>query len=266
MPGRIVVAGFRRTPSVPDPSRGRLLGFSMLMARRTATCLLWMLLLMPVLAPAQPRAAQSGAELVVRAYTFKHQRASDAVPLVSPLLSQQGVVELPGGNTIVIRDTLAALSRIMPVVHRFDHPARPLRLEIFIVKATKTLVSPPIRRSDLPEPLTRKLREVLNYEIYEVQAQAQIWAMEGQEVVYGLGDEFEVSFRLGTVMEQGRVKLSNFRIYRQSEGPTRKGLHTNLNLVLGQTMNLGLAKSEASREALIIVMTLRALDIERRQR
>ena len=34
-------------------------------------------------------------------------------------------------------------------------------------------------------------------------------------------------------------------------------LRTNLNLSLDQTMSLGLAKSEASREALMVVLTLR---------
>jgi hypothetical protein len=252
--------------SVPDPSRGKLPGFFMLLDRRTVACLLWMLLLTPAAAGAQPRAAQSGREeLTVRVHTFKHKRAADAVPLVSPLLSPRGAVELPGNNTIVIRDTLAYVSRIVPVLLSFDHPARPLKLDVFIVKASRALVSPPIRRSDLPEPITRKLREVLNYDVYELQAEGQVWMMEGQEVTYGVGD-FELSFRAGTMLDGGKVKLSNFRIYRQSEGPTDKGLHTNLNLVLGKTMSLGLARSEASREALMVVMTLRAIPVERRPR
>ena len=266
MPGRIVFAGSFGTPSVSDPSRGKLPDFLMLLNRRTVACLLWMLLLTPAAAGAQPRPAQSGGEkLAVRVHTFKHKRAADAVPLISPLLTRQGAVELPGNNTIVIRDTLAAISRIVPVLTRFDHPARPLKLEVFIVKASRDPVSPVIRRSDLPEPITRKLREVLSYEVYEMQAEGQIWAMEGQEVVYGIGD-FEMSFRLGTMLDGGRVKLSGFRIYRQSEGPTKKGLHTNLNLVLGKTMSLGLAKSETSREALMVVLTLRAIEVERRPR
>lgn len=266
MPGRIVFPGSHCTPSVPDPSRGKLPGFLMLLNRRTVACLLWMLLLTPVLAGAQPRTVQSGREeLTVRVHTFKHKRAADAVPLISPLLTRRGAVELPGNNTIVIRDTLAAISQIVPVLHSFDHPARPLKLEVFIVKASRDLVSPVIRRSDLPEPITRKLREVLNYEVYELQAEGEIWAMEGQEVVYGVGD-FEVSFRLGTMLDGGRVKLSNFRIYRQAEGPTNKGLHTNLNLVLGKTMSLGLAKSETSREALMVVLTLQPIKVERRPR
>lgn len=236
----------------------------MLLARRTVTCFLWMLVLAPMLA-AQPRPAQrSQEELVVRAYTLKHQRASDAYQLVYPLLTSRGSVELQnGGNTLVIRDTLAALSRIVPVLQRFDHPARPLRLDIYIVKASRAVVSPPERRSDLPEPLTRNLRQVLNYDVYEVAAQAQLWAMEGQSVVYGLGDEFEVRFRFGTLLNERRIKLSDFRITRKSEGRAKGLIHTNLNLWVEQTVNLGLAKSEESREALMVVMTLRDVEVRR---
>lgn len=236
----------------------------MLSARRTVACYLWMLVLASLL-PAQPRPAQRGQEeLVMHAYTLKHQRASDAYQLVYPLLTSRGSVELPkGGNTLVIRDTLAALSRIVPVLQSFDHPARPLRLDVYIVKASRTVVSPPVRRSDLPEALTRNLRQVLNYDVYEVAAQAQLWAMEGQSVVYALGDEFEVRFRFGTLLEGQRIKLSNFRISRKSEGRTKGLIHTNLNLRVEQTVNLGLAMSEKSPEALMVVMTLRDVEVQR---
>jgi hypothetical protein len=236
----------------------------MLLPRRTVACLLWMLVLAPMLA-AQGRPAQRNQEeLVMHAYTLKHQRASDAYQLVYPLLTPRGSVELQnGGNTLVIRDTLAAQSRIAPVLQSFDHPARPLRLDIYVVKASRDVVSPTMRRSDLPEPITRNLRQVLNYDIYEVAAQAQLWAMEGQSVVYSLSDDFEVRFRFGTLLNGQRVKLSDFRIARKSEGRAKSLIHTNLNLWVEQTVNLGLAKSETSREALMVVMTLRDVEVQR---
>jgi hypothetical protein len=205
--------------------------------------------------------AQPGPrDVVLRAYTFKYQSASEAVTLVYPLLSPRGTVELqPAGNTLVIRDTQAAINRIVPVLRSFDHPARSLRLEVFVVRASKTpAVSPQVRRSDLPDWLTRRLHDVLAYDIYEMRAQAQLDGVEGQRVVYELGPEFKVSFRFGTLLEDQRVKLSNFRISRRAEGkPEANLLQTNLTLWLDQTMSLGLAKNEASREALMVVLTLR---------
>jgi len=216
--------------------------------------------------PAAPLAAQPGqqprdsAELVLHAYTLRYQQALEAIPLIQPLLTGRGTLELqPGGNTLVIRDTAAALARIVPVLHAFDHPAQPLKVEILIVRASRTAVSPQLNHSDLPEPLTRRLRELLPYDIYELQAQANLGSQEGQAVAYELGDDYVVSFRLGTLMEAKRIRLANFEVSRRAgrSKATVPLVHTSLNLCLDQTMSLGLARSEGSRDALIIVVTVR---------
>lgn len=216
--------------------------------------------------PAVPLAAQAGqqprdtAELVLHAYTLRYQQAIEAIPLIQPLLTGRGTLELqPGGNTLVIRDTATALARIVPVLHAFDHPAQPLKVEILIVRASRAVVSPQVNRSDLPEPLTRRLRELLPYEIYEMQAQANLGSQEGQAVAYELGDDYVVSFRLGTLMEAKRIRLANFEVSRRAgkSKSTVPLVHTSLNLCLDQTMSLGLARSEGSRDALIIVVTVR---------
>ncbi len=215
--------------------------------------------------PAAPLAAQAGqpreaAELVLHAYTLRYQQAIEAIPLIQPLLTGRGTLELqPGGNTLVIRDTVAALARIVPVLHGFDHPAQPLKVEILIVRASRAVVSPQVNRSDLPEHLTRRLRELLPYEVYELQAQAQLGSQEGQAVAYELGDDYVVSFRLGTLIEAKRIRLANFEVSRRAgkSKATEPLVHTSLNLCLDQTMSLGLARSEGSRDALIIVVTVR---------
>lgn len=201
----------------------------------------------------------SAQDLVLHAYTLKHRKASDALPMVSDLLSGRGTVELqPGSNTLVVRDTIAALGRIVPSLRSYDHPARPLTLELYIVKATRSATAEP--RSDLPDLLTRRLRALLNFDIYQVQAQALLDSLEGQAVTYAVSGEYEVSFRIGTVVAPGRVKLSDFRISRRnSRGPQPQLLmHTNLNLRLDHTTSLGLARSEMSAEALMVVLTLRS--------
>lgn len=210
----------------------------------------------------QPAPGVEAEELILHAYTLKHQPAREALPLVEPLLSKRGTVELqPGDNTLVIRDTLAALSAIVPVLRRFDHPARPVRVEVILVEANRAPVSgvPP---STLPEALVRRLRSLLPFTFYHVLAQAQLDSREGEEVTYEMGEGYTVSFRLGTLLEDRRLKLHGFRITRQVPGnpvgPQRRQLiHTNLNLWLDQTMNLVLARSEESASALMVVLTCR---------
>jgi hypothetical protein len=200
------------------------------------------------------------AELVLHAYTLRYQQAVGAVQLIQPLLTGRGTLELqPGGNTLVIRDTVAALARIVPVLRAFDHPAQPLKVEILIVRASRATAAPPVLRSDLPDSLTRRLRELLPYEIYELQAQAQLASQEGQAVAYDLGEDYAVSFRLGTLLEARPLRLGDFEVARRA-GKSRAAVplvHTTLNIYLDQTMSLGLARSEGSREALIIVLTVR---------
>ena len=194
-------------------------------------------------------------ELVLHAFTLRHKPAADAIQIVFPLLSKRGTVEAqPATNTLVIRDTPAALGRIIPALRGYDHPSRPLSLEIYIVRALRSAVSGAPTQSDLPESLTRRLRALLPYEVYQVQAQARLTSREGEAVTYALGGEYEVSFRLGTIMDGRRVRLSNFRVVRRAGSPL---IHTNLNLPLEQTTSFGLARNEDSQEALMVVLTLR---------
>lgn len=231
---------------------------------RIAASFLVLSILAAACASGQPGPSGNPGDLVLHAYALKHRKASEALPLVSPLLSPRGTVELqPGTNTLVIRDTIAALGRIVPTLRSYDHPARPLSLELYFVRASRAATQEV--RSDLPASLTRRLRALLAYNVYEVQAQALLSSLEGQAVTYAVGGDYEVSFRVGTVLAAGRVKLSDFRISRRghSQQNGRGGaqpqllIHTNLSLQMDQTTSLGLARSETSPEALMVVLTLR---------
>jgi hypothetical protein len=242
--------------------RDRLASSFVSLVRRFSPTLCWVLILLlagAAVSSAAPGGAPDPKEIVVQVYTFKYQRASEAVTMVYPLLSPRGTVELqPGGNTLVIRDTAAAIHKVMPLLRSYDHPARALRLEIYVVRASRTTVSPQVQHSDLPEYLTQRLRGLLAYDNFEKQAQAQLGGAEGQGVVYELGPEYKVSFRFGTLGDDRRVKLAGFRITHRAEGrPEMDMLHANLTLSLDHTTSLGLASSETSREALILMLTLR---------
>ena len=203
--------------------------------------------------------AQRPDELILLAHAFKYRRAGDALALVSPLLSQRGTVELqPGSNTLVIRDTPSIIKRVIPVLRTYDQPARALAMELYIVRASRSPVSPAVPRSNLPETLTRRLRSLLAYDSFEVQAQALLNTWEGQSVTYALAEDYEVSFRLGTISADQQVKLSDFRALRRDHRLAVPLLSYSLvNLRLDQPQTLGLAKSESSPEALMFVLILR---------
>src|SRR4028118_1131009 len=82
-------------------------------------------------------------ELVLHAFALKHRPAGEALALVSPLLSDRGTVELqPRSNTLVIRDTLASLRKIVPTLRAYDHPARPPTLARYLRSPAPAPCSP----------------------------------------------------------------------------------------------------------------------------
>ena len=228
--------------------------------RRSLVSLLWVLALLAPVLPAAPQNAADAQEIVVRAYTFKYQRASEALPMIYPLLSPRGTVELqPGGNTLVIRDTAAAIRKLMPVLRAYDHRRAPLRLEIYVVRASRTAVSPQVQHSDLPEELTKRLRGLLAYDNFEKQAQAQLAGAEGQWVIYELGPEYKVSFRFGTLIGRPAgeaLQLPDLPPRRGAAGVDAAAREPD---ALGSTTRRAwaCASSESSPEALMLVLTLR---------
>lgn len=203
---------------------------------------------------AEPDSASAGG-LVLHAFTLEHQPAAEAILLVVPLLSENGAVELqPGGNTLVLRDTPAIVERAVRLLEDFDHPAGGLRLEIQLVRAGLEGETGPGER--LPETLARRLRELLRYDSYRLLAGAALDVAEGEEVVYRLGEEYRLEFRMGALRTDRRIKLHGFRVIRRAEDPEDSQLiHTNLNLWLDKPMVLGLARAESSERALMVVLT-----------
>jgi hypothetical protein len=211
----------------------------------------------PAPVSAEPTA---GERLALHAYTLLHQSATDAVELVRPLLSPRGTVELqPGTNTLVVRDSLAALARIVPLLRSYDHPAEAVRIEILVVRASRVRVSPPVE-STVPAEIEQRLRRLLRYETFELVAQADLHTLEGEQVTYEMGDGYAVHFRLGTLLADRRIKLHGFQVSRKNAPETRSLVHTNLNLWLDQPVTLALARSEASPSALMVMVTCRSSD------
>jgi len=211
----------------------------------------------PEVRPVEP------TELSLQAYTLRHQTAGDAVDLLSPFLSNRGSIELqPISNTLVIRDEPGSIARIMPVLRSFDHPRRPVRVEVRIVRASvePNNVASQARAGapQLSQVLTRRLKELLRFRHYDLVASANLTSFEGDPVVYQVGSDYELGLRLGTVLATRRIKLHEFRLSRaDEEGAWQPLIHTNLELTLGDPMVLGLAPAESSDQALMLVMTCR---------
>lgn len=198
-------------------------------------------------------------EVHVYAYTFRNKSATEALALVQPLLTRQGSLEIqPEENTLVIRDTVASLGRIVPTLRAFDRPPQGLRIEVMIVRAgTRPAVSP--GSEPLPSWLEKRLRGLLRWDYYSILARSDLDTREGQEVTHEVGGLYGLSFRPGTLQADNQIKLHEFRIWHAEEGDASPLLEATLNLWLGKPKVLGLANSETSDRALMVVLTCERL-------
>jgi hypothetical protein len=197
--------------------------------------------------------------LALLSFTPEHRPAAEAVLRIRPLLSSRGSARLlPGGKTLQVQDHSASLERIVRALRAFDQPAQPLRLEVLVVQASTVPVSPqPPQPKEIPATLLARWRSLLRYEHYYLVGRVELAPREGEAVHHSLGAGYEVSFRLGDMVENGQVKLEDFRLTRTVGKRLQELIHTNLNPRLDQTMSLGLAQDEASRTALMVVIICR---------
>jgi len=255
-------------PTPPTPPTGPLARCARALALALALAAGWSL---PSGAfAAEPLPGARSEELGVLAITLEHQRAGEAVALVEPLLSPRGSIELQAGtNTLVVRDSLSALGRIRAALRAFDHPARPVALDVQIVRADRGMISPLPAEDGLDAALRQRLETLFRFRSYRLLSRARLGCREGEQIAYEMPGDYRLSFRLGTVVAdpesaRERIRLHGFRVARGAPGGGEQELtHTLLNLWLDQPTILGLTRDEASPSALMLVLTFER-DAERR--
>jgi hypothetical protein len=194
----------------------------------------------------------------VHVFQLRHQPASEALALVLPLLSPLGVVEVrQAANTLVIRDQLSVLAKIGPLLRSFDHEARALQVAIWLVRAgrgpTVSPATPSTPPTLLPEVLHR-LRSHLPYEHYELVAESSVAGKEGEQVTFDLSAEWQVRFRLGTVLAEQRIRLSQFEVARRRAAGEQTIMRSNINPWLDRPLVVALTSDEGSGNALLVVV------------
>ncbi len=221
-------------------------------------------LLLATLAGTVPALGQGTVPLAVQVVALRHQSAAEAVELVHPLLTAAGTVELrPEANTLVVRDTPAAAARIGELLADFDHPLRRLGVTLQLVEAS---LEPPAGAPAAPAggrglsaEIVSRLRGLLRFQRFTMLGEVDFEAAERESVSYRLGDRYRIAFRLGTLLA-GAVKLHGFRVEREVDALAERALMaSDLALVEGRPLVLGLTQTEESERALMIVLSLRRL-------
>lgn len=219
-------------------------------------------------APPAPAPVETRAHV----FTLEHRSATEAAALVRSMLTGRGTLEeQPRGNTLVVRDTPQVVSKVAAVLADFDQPLRDVRLDIKIVRAgpkTRSVVSPPVPVTGedyvatLPPEQLAKLQKLLRYEEYRVLAEAGVTSRESESVTYTLGDDYDVSFKLGAVVGDRKIRLEGFRVEKRIASTNKarqlkpKELyHATFNLWLDRPFMLVLTQDESRQEALLIAIS-----------
>jgi hypothetical protein len=193
--------------------------------------------------------------VAIHAYTPRHRSAAEAAAVVEPMLSGQGLVTVQEKtNTVVVRDTVAALAKIAPALRAFDQPRRPLALEMMVVRAANGRAARALRPTAPPQ-VARQLARHVRYDVYELVGRADLATAEGEEITYEVGGGYTLRFRVGDIGEGQRLKLHDLRVFQN--GREEAMIRVNLLLTLDRMYILGLAKSEESPTALMLVLTCR---------
>ena len=204
------------------------------------------------------------APLVMEMYSLRYRPAAEAIAEVQGLLSERGTVELqPEANSLVLRDTRPIVRRAMARLRDYDQPLRQIRLEIQIVQAGGGSPAGPPDGPRLSAELVKRLRELLRFESFVLVAQA------GLEMREGRAGRLSVRRRLPGGVRAGCPDLqpASYDWATSSsvaDRPLRRErlIHTNLNLMLERPMVLGLAQTESSERALMVVLTSHLLPRE----
>lgn len=190
------------------------------------------------------------------AYTLRHQPARDAFDLVQRMLSPDGRITLrPGSRTLEIRDTPEILRQIGSFLRGFDHAPLTLDLELMVVQAATFPVSPqPQNSPEIPRSLISEWRKVLRFQSYRLLARAELEPRENEEVTYEMADGYRVSFRVGTMLANRRIKLHGLRLTRVENQAEKELIHSTLYPWVGKPTALGISRSGDDRTALMLVV------------
>jgi hypothetical protein len=194
-------------------------------------------------------------KLVGRAFVLRNRSVGDALALIYPLLSDRGTVFVEAGESILtVQDREEVLDQLAKVIAEMDRPAGRVDLEFQIVNAAlgKSKGSP---SSGLPADLVVRLSQLLRYRSFRLLAERKIAVEDREEVQLNMGVNYHLGFRLQGESPEERIRLEGFQLDKISETTEARPLiHTHLDLRLGKPMILGLAKTESSPEALVVVI------------
>jgi hypothetical protein len=199
-------------------------------------------------------------EAAVKVFMLKYKRVEEAALLIRPHLSPSASVTLTQSlNAMTVTDREENLKTIAKVLASFDLPPRGFSIAVKLIRA----------RADVPAGsmsreiggLGAKLKSLFQFNDYVLIDSAVIRGVEGEDVAYRLGDDYQLSFTIGRSSFGEVLLLSPFALSRMHRNELGKVVPVQLyrapmSIELNQTLVVGASRDEASKSALILVLLM----------
>jgi hypothetical protein len=202
-------------------------------------------------------------EAAAKVFVLKHKRVEEAALLIRPLLSPSASITLAQSlNAMTVTDREENLKTIAKVLAGFDLPPRGFTIAVKLIRA----------RADVPAGsmsseiggLGAKLKSLFQFNDYALIDSVVLRGVEGEGVVYRLGEDYQLSFTIGRSSFGDVLLLSPFALSRMKKNEQGRVVPVQLYrnampIELNQTLVVGASRDEASKTALILVILMQEI-------
>jgi hypothetical protein len=195
-------------------------------------------------APEEPkRGVASGVPTQSRVFRLQYKPVDQAVPVVRPLLSEDGTVLLElRRRTITVHDRPDHLQRIQTILEAWDAPPKNVRLTLQIIRA-RAIEGGEVRLSQELRGVGEALKDVTRWTDYEDVGSVSVTTSEGGSATLDVA-EFRIHLILDQVAgDRGTIRLKRFALQRREERAD------------GELTVLGATRLEQSQKAILLTMT-----------
>lgn len=205
-------------------------------------------------------------ETSLRIFPIKFRKLNDVVLKIKPFLSREARINLNyGDNSLQVEDYQANLELVAREIKTFDRTPYKIGIHITVISASKTNLTgqsgvDETERMENISFLPDELKKLMNYSRYKLLDALSIATKEGENYTMSENDRYNLQFYSDYIdTGSGAVVLKDFTLFLKNKlgsGITvsKRLLRTDINLIPGQKLILGGARTEESPDAIFFVI------------
>ncbi len=202
----------------------------------------------------------TGVPTEARVFRLQYKPVDQAVPLIRPLLSEDGTLLLElRRRAITVHDRPDRLEQIQGALDAWDVPPKNVRLTLQIIRA-RAIEGGRVRLSQELRGIGEALKDVTRWTDYENVGSVSVSTSEGGSATLDVAE-----YRIHLILDQvadggGTIRLKRFTLQRSEVGADgverlKPIWDTVMNLKTDQLTVLGATRLEQSQKAILLTMT-----------